>query len=74
MSGILSIAVSGLNSAAQRFANATSSIVNASSTGGSGDVTPALVSTIADKTDYAANAAVVKTVEKTDKALLDIIA
>jgi flagellar hook protein FlgE len=88
MSSILNTAVSGLNNAATRIANAASNIVNASSTpqivknagniSGSAapqdtiDIAANLIASSIAKTDYAANAAVIKIAEKNDKALIDI--
>ena len=78
MTDTLNIAVSGLNNAAARIANSASSIVNASSTknisnNSSGDLTANLVAISADKTVFAANAAVVKAVAKNNKTLIDMI-
>ena len=74
MSDALSIAVSGLTNSAARIAKATSSIVNASSTGGNGDISGPAIDIIKEKTVYAATAKVAKVVQNTDKALLDILA
>lgn len=88
MSSILSIAVNGLNNAAARIANAASNMVNASSTtpnvksagnvSGSAapsdsiDIASNLIASSIAKTDYAANAAVIKIAQKNEKTLLDI--
>jgi hypothetical protein len=78
MSDPLSIAVSGLNNAAQQVVNATASIVNASSTrdaaaekSGAGDsvIASGLVTIAEARNDYGANAAVVKAVKSTHDAL-----
>ena len=71
MSTILSTAVSGLNSAVSRATQSARNIVNASSTGK--NIDKDLVDVNKDKTDYAANAAVIKTTRKMEKALLDIM-
>ncbi|MGB9152581.1 MAG: flagellar basal body rod C-terminal domain-containing protein [Alphaproteobacteria bacterium] len=70
MSNALSIAVNGLNSAASLAVKSATNIVNSSSTGN--NVDGALVTLSSASTDYAANAAVIKTVDKMNKALLDI--
>ena len=70
MSDALSIAVNGLNNAVSRVTQSASNIVNASSTGKNLDSD--LVDLKTDSTNYAANAAVIKAVEKDNKALLDI--
>ncbi len=70
MSNALSIAVSGINSAVAQAAQSANIIVNASSTGGSVD--GALVNLKVASVDVAANAAVIRTADKMNKALLDI--
>ena len=70
MSGILSTAVSGLNRAVSRATQSANTIVNASSTGENLD--KGLVDLNVSKTEYAANAAVIKAAKKMDDALLDI--
>ena len=70
MSSVLSTAVRGLNQAVARVTQSANNIVNASSTGKNLDKN--LVDMNVSKTDYAANAAVIKTARKMDKALLDI--
>lgn len=88
MSGILDIAIAGLNNAATRIANAASNMVNASSTprnvkttektsGGNlpqdtFDIASNLIASDIAKTDYAANAAVIKIAQKNEKTLIDI--
>jgi hypothetical protein len=70
MSNALLTAVNGINSAVSRATQSATSIVNSSSTGGNLDAN--LININADSTDVAANVAVIKTVDKMDKALLDI--
>ncbi len=70
MSDALSFAINGLNSSVARATQFTRDIVNASSTGK--NVEGGLVGLQGAKTDYAANATVIKTVQKEQKALLDI--
>ncbi len=81
MSSILSIAISGLNNATTRIANAASNIVNASSTpaasknaGNSAavDLNAELVNGSIAKVEYGANAAVIKVENKLEKSLVDI--
>jgi hypothetical protein len=72
MSSAISTAVNGLNNAVTRIANATSNIVNASSKSSKIDLNADVISSKIAQTDYAANAAVIKTAEKNQKALLDI--
>ena len=71
MSSALSIAVGGINQAINRAAQATNTIVNASST--SGNVDGSLVALKIASTAVATNAAVIKTEHKMQKALLDIL-
>jgi hypothetical protein len=71
MSNALSIAVNGVNSAISSALKSTTTIVNGSSTGQ--NVDGALVNLQAASKDVAANAAVIRTVQKTQKALLDIL-
>ena len=72
MSIALSSAVNGLNASVARTTQSVQSIVNASSTGGNLD--GALVRINSEKTNYAANAAVIREEEKRQKTLIDIIA
>lgn len=74
MSDTLTIAVNGLNSAATKIAKATASIVNASSTGSTGDLATPLTDIAKGKTTYAAEAKVIRAVEQNNKSLLDILA
>ena len=74
MSDALNIAVLGLNNSASRIAKAASSIANASLTGSSGNLSDGLVQIAEQKTDYAANAKVIRVEQETSKALLDILA
>jgi flagellar basal body rod protein FlgG len=74
MSDALSIATNGLNFTASRIAKDASSIVNASSTGSNGDLTTPLVDLAVQKTNYAANAKVIRVVEENNKTLLNILA
>ncbi len=69
MTAILNVALSGLSKATGQAANALSNIVNASSTK---SIDSSLVALQESKIDYQANAAVIKTAEKTEKSLLDI--
>ena len=75
MSGILGIALTGLNSAAANFAQSASRIVNASSTGGggSGAITDNLVALQADTISYQANIAVAKVAETLNQKLIDVL-
>jgi flagellar hook protein FlgE len=70
MSDALSIAVNGLNQAVSHATQSAGNIANASLTGT--NVDGDLVNLSVAKTDYAANATVIKTEEKMQKALLDI--
>ena len=72
MSSALSTAVSGINSAVSRATQAAGNIVKASSTENNLDKN--LVNLSTATTDVAANAAVIKTAKKEQKALLDILA
>jgi flagellar hook protein FlgE len=70
MSSALSIAVNGLNASVAKATQAASNIVNASSTGG--NVDGSLIALKSASTGFKADAAVIKTVDKMNKALLDI--
>ncbi len=72
MSDALSIAVNGINSAVSRATQSASNIANASLTGK--NIDGDLINLRTTSTDVAANVAVIKTAEKNQKALLDIIA
>jgi len=74
MSDTLNTAVGALNSSAARIVKATSSIVNASSTGTTADIAASAVSLIQEKTQYAAEAKIIKAVAKNNKTLVDILA
>ncbi len=74
MSDTLNIAVNGLNSSASRITKAASSIVNASSTGAKTDLSTSLINITEAKTNYAAEAKVIRVVEDNNKRLLDILA
>jgi len=74
MSDALNIAVNGLNSTGSKIAKTASSIVNASSTGASGNLSSDLVDLISEKTGYAADAKVVNAVQRDNKTLIDILA
>lgn len=69
MSNALSLAINGINSAVSLASQSATNIVNASSTGQN---TADIVNVKIASTDMAANAAVIKTVAKMNKALLDI--
>lgn len=71
----LSTAVGGLNRSIGVIANATSNIVNASSTGKlpNTDLSASAVTIQAAKVSYGANAQVIKTQQPMDKALLNMI-
>ena len=74
MSDALGTAIIGLNHAGARIANAASNIVNASSTSKNNfdpslDIASNLIAVTVNKTDYAANAAVVKAVKKNNETL-----
>jgi flagellar basal body rod protein FlgC len=70
MSDALSVAVNGLNASVSRATQFAGNIVKASSTGKNLD--GSLVGIKTESVDYAANATVIKTEEKLQKALLDI--
>lgn len=74
MVNALSTAISGLNAASARVANASENILNASSTSQnpSDSLAQNVVATIEGKTDFQANAAVVRVVKHMQDALLDI--
>jgi flagellar basal body rod protein FlgC len=80
MSGITNIAVNGLNNAGQRAFVAANNIVNASSTPtpqsiadpSTRDVATNIVNLNEAGLSYSANALVIKTAQKLDKALIDI--
>ena len=74
MSDTLNVAVNALTASSAKIAKATSSIVNASSTGSSGDLTTPIVDIIREKTQYAAEAKVIRVVDENNKKLLDILA
>lgn len=73
MSDALSIALNGLNSTTAQIVKATSSIVNASSTGATEDLSNNLVNILQDKTSYAAEAKVIRAVDQNNKTLLNIL-
>jgi len=70
MSNALSVAINGINAAVSLASRSANNIVNASSTGK--NVDGDLINVGVASTDMAANAAVIKTVDKMNKALLDI--
>ena len=70
MSSALSTAVNGINASVAHATHAAASIVKASSTGTNVDTS--LVKIKAERTAVAAEAAVIKTEAKNQKALLDI--
>lgn len=72
MFGVLPIAVTGLYQSVARATQSASHVVNASSTGENFDED--LVNLQAEKTNVAANVAVIKTERKMESALLDILA
>ena len=74
MSDALNIALNGLNKTSFQIAKTTSSIVNASSTGSSGDLSPNLVNLTQEKNNYAIEAKVIRAVQETNKSLVDILA
>lgn len=73
MSDAVNIALNGLNNASTAIAKATSSIVNASSTGASGDLTTNVVELLKQKNNYEADAKAIRVAENTTQFLLDII-
>ena len=74
MSDALNLAVNGLNTSAFQIAKATSSIVNASSTGSDGDLTKPLTDIAVNKINYEADAKVIRVVSEDNKTLLNILA
>ena len=74
MSDALNIALNGLNNTSFQIAKTTSSIVNASSTGSSGDLSTNLVNLTQEKNNYAIEAKVIRAVQETNKSLVDILA
>jgi hypothetical protein len=74
MSDALNIAANALNSSASRMVKAASSMVNASSTGATGDLAAGLVAIAQEKTNYAADAKVIRAVAENNKTLLNILA
>jgi len=70
MSNALSIAVNGINATVSRATQSASNIANASLTGK--NIDSDLINLRASVTNVAANADVIKTEEKNQKALLDI--
>ncbi len=70
MSSALSTAVNGINAAVARTTQSVGNIVNASSTGNNLDAN--LVAVGINAANVATDAAVIKTVDKMNKALLDI--
>jgi hypothetical protein len=70
----LNTTVGALQKTGTRILNDASSIVNASSTGATGDLSSSLVKLQTDKTGYAAQAKVVQAVNEDNKRLLDILA
>jgi hypothetical protein len=74
MSDTLNIATNALSFTASRIAKDASSIVNASSTGSNGDLIGPLVDLAIQKTNFAADAKVIRVVAENNKTLLDILA
>ena len=70
MSSVLSTAVTGLYRSVSRATQSADNIANASLTGKNPDKD--LIDLSEDKAAFAANATVIKTAEKMQKALLDI--
>jgi len=71
MSSAIQTAVNGITQAVSQATQSAAGIVNASSTGK--NIDGDLINLKIDSTQVSANAAVIRTSEKTQKALLDIV-
>lgn len=75
MSQAIAAALSGLTTAITRLSGAANQIAQTTTSGQSdASLDEAVVQTKTAQTDFAANAAVIRTQEKTDRDVLDILA